>query len=123
MQALRPFVTGPDVVQSIAGWKPRKPASEDELGAGIMPRFLVLAAELDIICTPAVLLDAAKRYRAAFHYCVKVGTLDGVSEFDAHVEDDESEDWNGVTFKVVNGVGHHLQNHPEWERTASQLLK
>jgi hypothetical protein len=46
-----------------------------------------------------------------------------VSECDARVEDDESHDWDGVTFKVVKGVGHHLQNHVEWKRAAIQLLK
>jgi hypothetical protein len=121
MQALRPFVTGPDVVQSITGWKPRKQASEDVVGSGIASRFLVLAAELDVLCTPATLHDAAKRYRAAFHHCVRMGKLDGVSECDVRVEDDESKDCDGVTFKVVKGVGHHLQNHTEWERAANQL--
>jgi hypothetical protein len=123
MQALRSFVTGPDVVQSTTGWKPRKPTRQDELGAGIAPRFLVLGAELDVLCMPTVLFDAAKRYRAAFHYCIRVGKLDGVSECDARVEDDESEDWDGVTFKVMKGFGHHLQNHIEWERADIQLLK
>ncbi|KAF1829452.1 alpha/beta-hydrolase [Decorospora gaudefroyi] len=112
LQALPAFVTGPDVVQAIGGWKPRGGA------AGVAPRFLVLAAELDVLCTPPVLRDAASRYRDAFPACVRAGKLDGVSEGD--VRDDE--DWDGVTFKVVRGLGHHLQNHVEWERGAEELL-
>jgi hypothetical protein len=123
IQGLRPFVTGPDVVQSITGWKPRKLASEDGSKAGIAPRLLVLAAELDVLCTPAILLDAAKRYRAAFHHYIRVGKLDGVSKCDVCVEDEENDDWDGVAFKVVKGVGHHLQNHLEWERAADEVLK
>ena len=123
MQALFPIVTGPDVIQSISGWKPRKPVGEDRHATGIAPRLLVLAAELDVLCTPAVLFDAAKRYRTAFHFCVRVGKLDGVSDFDARVEDDESDDWDGVTFKAVEGLGHHLQNHFEWGKGAEVLLE
>jgi hypothetical protein len=123
MQALFRFVTGPDVLQSITGWKPRKPAGEEGQGVGIAPRLLVLAAELDVLCTPDILLDAARRYRAAFHHCVRLGKLDGVSEHNARVEDDESDDWDGVTFSVVKGLGHHLQNHFEWGKGAKVLLK
>jgi hypothetical protein len=123
LQGLFPFVTGPDVVQSITGWKPRKPASENGTGAGIAPRLLVLAAELDVLCTPSVLFDVAKRYRSAFHFCLGAGKLDGVKEHDTRAEDDESEEWDGVTFKVVRGVAHHLQNHVRWERGAEEVLK
>ncbi|OAL03828.1 alpha/beta-hydrolase [Phaeosphaeriaceae sp. SRC1lsM3a] len=121
MQALSPFVTGPDVVSRIEGWKPRKSGES----AGVAPRLLVLAAEHDVLCTPPVLEDAAKRYRAAFQHCVKVGKLDGVSEDDVRVEmgDEEGENRDGVAFTVVKGLGHHLQNHVEWERGAEALLR
>lgn len=124
MQALSPFVTGPDVVSRIEGWKPRSSADADE-GAGIAPRMLVLAAEHDVLCTPTVLEDAAKRYRNAFQHCVRVGKLDGVSEDDlrAEKENGEGEHRDGVTFTVVKGVGHHLQNHVEWEKGAEALLR
>jgi hypothetical protein len=123
MQALFPIVTGPDVLQSITGWKPRKLEREDGRATGIAPRLLVLAAEFDVLCTPAILLDAARRYRVAFHQCVRSGKLDGVSEHDARVEYDQSDDWDGVTFRVVKGLGHHLQNHVEWEKGAEVLLE
>ena len=123
MQGLPQFVTGPDVVSRIVGWRPRHVKVDG--GAGIAPRFLVLAAEHDVLCKPLVMEDAAKRYRAAFHHCVRVGKLDGVSEYDARIEDNnkESEDRDGVEFTVVKGLGHHLQNHVEWERGAEALLK
>jgi hypothetical protein len=126
MQALSPFVTGPDVVTQITGWTPRKDTSaKADRPAGITPRFLILAAEHDVLCTPFVLKDAAKRYRAAFHHCVRVGKLDGVSDYDARIEenDDEGEDKDGVSFTVVKGLGHHLQNHVEWKRGAEAVLK
>jgi hypothetical protein len=123
MQALSAFVTGPDVLTRITGWKARKSVGDEP--SGITPRFLVVAAEHDVLCTPPVLRDAAKRYRAAFHHCVRVGKLDGVSEDDARVEkcDEESEERDGVAFTVVKGLGHHLQNHVEWEKGAEALLK
>lgn len=126
MQALFPFVTGPDVVSQISGWKARKPVlGVRQMPSGITPRFLVLAAEHDVLCTPLVLEDAAERYRAAFHHCVRVGKLDGVGEEDARVEssDAEGDDRDGVAFTVVKGLGHHLQNHVEWERGAEALLR
>jgi hypothetical protein len=118
-----PFVTGPDVVTRIVGWKPRK--NSGEKAAGVTPRVLILAAEHDVLCTPSVLEDAAKRYRVAFHYCVRVEKLDGVSEQDARVEtgDEEQDDRDGVAFTVVKGLGHHLQNHVEWARGAEVVLR
>jgi hypothetical protein len=122
MQALLPFVTGPDVVSQITGWAPRQ---TDREHAGITPRLLVVAAEHDVLCTPPVLEDAAKRYRAAFEHCVRAGKLDGVSEDDVRVEDGdkEGEDRDGVVFAVVKGLGHHLQNHVQWERGAEAVLR
>ena len=123
MQALSAFVTGPDVVSRIEGWKPRSSSTAGE--AGVAPRMLVLAADHDVLCTPPVLEDAAKRYRAAFHHCVRVGKLDGVSEDDLSTEKEngEGEHRDGVAFTVVKGVGHHLQNHVEWEKGAEALLR
>jgi hypothetical protein len=74
---------------------------------------------------PSVLEDTARRYRAAFHHCVRDGKLDGVSESDARIEDvdDEGEDRDGIAYTVVKGLGHHLQNHVEWEKGAEALLK
>jgi hypothetical protein len=125
MQALAPFVSGPDVVSQITGWTARNTLNAQASGSGIPPRFLVLAAEHDVLCTPSVLQDAAKRYRAAFHHCVRVGKLDGVSERDARVEDsdEESEERDGVAFTVVKGLGHHLQNHVEWEKGAEAVFR
>ncbi|KAF2031543.1 alpha/beta-hydrolase [Setomelanomma holmii] len=126
MQALSPFVTGPNVVSRITGWSPRKPRSiEADSPAGIMPRILVLAAEHGVLCTPLVLEDATKRHLAAFHHCVRTGKLDGVSESDARMEgsDEESEDRDGVAFTVVKGLAHHLQNHGYWEKGAEVLLR
>ncbi|KAF2829330.1 alpha/beta-hydrolase [Ophiobolus disseminans] len=123
MQGLQPFVTGPDVVSRITGWRSRD-GDKSHGPAGITPRFLVLAAEHDVLCTPPVMEDAAKRYRAAFHHCVRVGKLDGVSEHDARVEDDkDGELRDGVAYAIVKGLGHHLQNHVDWERGAEVVLR
>jgi|TARA_R110002003_G_scaffold595_9_gene20783 hypothetical protein len=126
VQALSPFITGPDVLSRITGWTSRKPIGTMANGpAGITPRLLVLAAEHDVLCTPPVLEDAARRYRAAFHHCVRAGKLDGVSEHEARAEksDEEGEDRDGVAFTVVGGLAHHLQNHENWERGAQALLR
>lgn len=116
MQMLSPFVTGPDVVSRITGWTPRKSKSSNGGSTGVAPRFLVLAAERDVLCTPPVLLDAANRYRAGFQQCVKTGRLDGISESDVDDED-------GVAFTLVKGVAHHLQNEVEWEKGAQEVLR
>ncbi|CAN9287824.1 unnamed protein product [Alternaria alternata] len=121
MQALFPFVTGPDVLKSITGWKLQHSTNEDGSGTTVMPRFLVLAAELDVLCTPSVLLDAAKRYRAALRDCVKSGKLDDISKYDVRVMENGDEERGGVVFKVVKGLAHHLQNHIEWERGAEEV--
>jgi hypothetical protein len=126
MQALSPFVTGPDVLNRITGWKPRRVSSpKADEAAGITPRLLVLAAEHDVLCTPSVMQDAAKRYRASFHHCIRTGKLDGVSEYNLRVEEsnEEGEDCDGVAFTIVKGLGHHLQNHVEWERGAEAVLR
>jgi hypothetical protein len=70
-----------------------------------------------------VLLDAAKRYRAAFLHCVRAGKLDGILEYDVRATENDDEDWDGIRFKVVKGVAHHLQNHIEWERGAEEVWK
>jgi hypothetical protein len=126
MQALSPFVTGPDVISRIVGWMPRRSApSKSSKPAGVAPRLLVLAAQYDVLCTPPVLEDAANRYRAAYNHCLKAGKLDGVSEQDSTVESSDSVHGgtDGVAFIIVKGLGHHLQNHVEWQRGAEVLLR
>ncbi|KAJ8110912.1 hypothetical protein OPT61_g6368 [Boeremia exigua] len=98
MQALFRFVTGPDVI-----------------------RFLVLAGEQDVLCTPSILKDAASRYGAAVQQCARMGKLDGFSGNDIKFGSDG--EGSGVGFKVAKGLGHHLQNHIEWERGAQQILE
>ncbi|KAL1798498.1 hypothetical protein ACET3X_002535 [Alternaria dauci] len=124
MQALFPIVTGPDVLKSITGWKTQQPTSEDRRGTTIIPRFLVLAAELDVLCTPPVLLDAAKRYRAAFRHCVRSRKLDGIREYDdEHIEGNDEDGRDGISFKVIKGTAHHLQNDVGWERGAEEVWR
>ncbi|KAH7089146.1 Alpha/Beta hydrolase protein [Paraphoma chrysanthemicola] len=125
MQALSPFVTGPDVLSRITGWSPRGSSGKTNSPAGITPRLLVVAAEHDVLCTPPVLEDAAKRYRVAFHHCVRIGKLDGVSESDARLDanEQEGEDRDGVAYVVVKGIAHHLQNHENWQSGAEVLLR
>ncbi|PVH92789.1 alpha/beta-hydrolase [Periconia macrospinosa] len=96
LQSLLPFVRGPDVLGSITGFRGEK---ENEK---VRPGLLVLAAQHDVLCTPAILADAAGRYREAFK------GMDGEG---------------GVWFRVVEGVAHHLQNHEEWEGGAEVLLE
>lgn len=115
MEALFRFVTGPDVIRSIVGWTPRMLSEFDE-SPPVKPRFLVLAGELDVLCTPSILKDAADRYNAAFHDCVKSGKLDGISEADVSAGD------RGVDFEVVKGAGHHMQNDGGWQLGATRLI-
>ncbi|KAH6614122.1 Alpha/Beta hydrolase protein [Boeremia exigua] len=119
MQALFRFVSGSDVISSIVGWALKKHPGTDK-PASIAPRFLVLAGEEDVLCTPSILKDAAERYSAAVHFCVRVGRID-LSESD--IMSVTADKWDGVSFKITPGLGHHLQNHVEWERGAEEILK
>lgn len=83
-------------------------------------RLFILAAEHDVLCTPELLHDAAERYRKGFGEVVRRGKIEGVGEQDLGGAD---EDWNGVRFRGVKGVAHHLQNHVEWERGADEVLE
>ncbi|KAF2010035.1 alpha/beta-hydrolase [Aaosphaeria arxii CBS 175.79] len=112
MQALFRFVTGADVLSSITGWRLQKSNSS---ASKLSNRFLVIAAEKDVLCTPSLLEDATQRYRAAFRDMVQRKKVDGISERDL----DET---SGVSFKVVPELGHHLQNHVGWERGAEEVL-
>lgn len=132
MQTMFRFVTGSDVLTSITGWGLRKAqkvragnGDVDGTPSGVPDRLLVLAAEKDVLCRPDILLDAARRYRAAFRELVREGKVDGVSSGDLRTESEQEqgEDCDGVGFKVVKGLGHHLQNHEEWERGAKEILE
>ena len=121
MQALCRFVTGPDVISSIVGWRFRKSPDPGEQTV-IARRMLVLAGAKDVLCTPSILKDAAERYNAAFQHCVRVGRVDGISEGDFVTEGGNDDGWDGVSFRIVKGLGHHLQNHVEWKRGAEEVL-
>ncbi|KAF2736184.1 alpha/beta-hydrolase [Polyplosphaeria fusca] len=121
MQMLPRVVTGPDVLASIVGWRPR--ASSAGKAGGVAPRLMVLAAEHDVLCTPAISLDAAQRYRGAFRALVAKKELDGISAKNLRTEAEEGGKWDGVGFKVVPGVAHHMQNEEDWERGAQEILR
>lgn len=126
LQALNAFVTGPDVLQRITGWsyvhRSLNQGTTSTLPAsGVTPRLFVLAAQHDVLCRPATLLNTARHYRNAFRQCLEMRKWQGVSSETLALADDDSRD--GVRFKVVKGVAHHLQNHVEWERGSEELLK
>lgn len=118
MQALSRFVTGPDVLSSITGWGIRVTiASEksDAESSTLKQGLFVLAAEKDVLCTPAILDDAAQRYRESLRNLVSRGD-------DLHREKIvKAAPEGGVRFRVVKGLAHHLQNHEEWERGAEEV--
>lgn len=119
MQALSRFVTGPDVISSIVGWTLKKVSGSDK-SLGFAPRFLVLAGEQDVLCTPSILKDAADRYSVAFNHCIRTDKLDGLSQSD--IRPGSGGEWDGVRFRVAKALGHHLQNHVEWERGAEEIF-
>ena len=124
MQTLFRFVSGPDVLSSIIGWRLHSVA-----GAAtplVTDRLLVLAAEHDVLCTPAILQDAAKRYRSGFREAFRLEMLEGLVDSDVkslRLKEETSGEEEGVSFRVVKGVAHHLQNHVEWERGAEEILE
>ncbi|KAF2703665.1 alpha/beta-hydrolase [Pleomassaria siparia CBS 279.74] len=125
MQTLFCVVIGGDVLSSITGWGSRKaiPASKTRGSKGIPGRLLVLAAERDVLCRPDILLGVAQRYCAAFSDLVREGKIEGVSEVDLRAEKEQGVVWDGVGFQVVKGLGHHLQNHEDWEAGADVIWR
>ncbi|PSN62000.1 alpha/beta-hydrolase [Corynespora cassiicola Philippines] len=130
VQGLMRFVEGGDVLRSIVGWEVEKGGSNvslasesasEERPGGVTERLLILAAEKDVLCTPEILLDAASRYRAAFGKAVRKGEIEGVDEIDLERRDEKGGEYDGVAFKVVPGLGHHLMNHVEWEKGAEEI--
>jgi hypothetical protein len=125
LQTLFRFVTGPDVLSSITGWRLR--STTGTATPLVTDRLLVLAAEHDVLCTPEILRDAAKRYRSAFREAFRLEMLEGLAGNNdvkrLRLREDTSEGEEGVSFRVVKGVAHHLQNHVEWERGAKEILE
>ncbi|KAF1965283.1 alpha/beta-hydrolase [Bimuria novae-zelandiae CBS 107.79] len=121
VQALFAFVTGPDVLSSITGWGRPSRATEssqkEDASSEPSERLLVLAAEKDVLCTPSVLEDAAQRYSLAYKNMVSSGEIKGVVSTQREIRD------NGVRFRVVKGLAHHLQNHEEWEKGADEVRR
>ncbi|KAF2451716.1 alpha/beta-hydrolase [Karstenula rhodostoma CBS 690.94] len=119
MQALNAFVTGPDVLSSITSWAHRRSvpstSTSDRPMSESNQRLFILAAEKDVLCTPAILEDAAQRYRRAFKEMAS-NDLEG-----SNLKQDDME--NRVRFRVVDGVAHHLQNHEEWGKGADEVRK
>lgn len=140
LQCLFRFVSGPDVLKSIVGWQKSGNEPKDRVS-----RIFVLAAEHDVLCTPEVSRDAALRYRVASRQ-LRSGGGQGLkptcspssyplmltSGEDIHDEnvsldvgkvgkEGSKSDRDGVRFSVVSGLGHHLQNHVEWEKGAGEI--
>lgn len=117
LQGLFPFVNAQNVIASITGWRRRSDLMSGTTTSSTTStegsRFLVIAGEHDVLCTPVVLEDAANRYRKAFQQVLERGKLD---EARNAARDD------GVRFMVIPGVAHHIQNHAEWQRGADEIL-
>jgi hypothetical protein len=129
LQCLFKFVTGPDVLQNILGWNSTSPGSASSSASktvsGPAARLFVVAAEHDVLCTPSICRDVALRYRAAFRE-LRHTQLSGRSPSSGLNEDKvgispSNDDEDGIRFRIVRGLGHHLQNHVEWKRGAVEI--
>lgn len=121
MQALSPFVTGPDVLSSIAGWGTTSKipnSSTRPTTANLSERLFVLAAEKDVLCKPSILEDAAHRYSQAYCDMVNKGEMKSPDGLEAI---SRGQIGNGVRFRIAKGLAHHLQNHEEWEKGADEV--
>ena len=114
MQALFAFVTGPDVLSSITGW-----TRNGDNSSRLRQSLLVLAAEKDVLCTPSIMKDAAQRYQEALTRMVVNEKFGDKNKFNLSFHDEQE----GVRFRVVKGLAHHLQNHQEWERGADEIRR
>ena len=72
--------------------------------------MLMLAAEKDVLCTPAILEDAARRYQHSYQELVRSKKVDGFVTGEV-----------GVRFAIVSGLGHLLQNELEWEKGVQEI--
>lgn len=129
LQGLIPFVNARNVVSSIMGWRLRSASasgiSTPMATPRIRSRLLVIAGEHDVLCTPSVLQDAAMRYRAAFRQMLQEGKLDGLDTAGerGHTANEHEDGDEGVSFRVIKGVAHHIQNHVEWQKGAEEILQ
>lgn len=117
MQGLSAFITGSDVLSSITGWRRRRRAATgattEKSPSILTQRLFILAAERDVLCTPAILESASVQYKKALRHMISEGKLSSDSE--------QGNSDDGVRFRVVKGVAHHLQNHEDWEKGASEV--
>lgn len=93
-----PFVNIRRVLGNIVGWTGSNNA-----------RILVVAAEKDKLMGVSLMEKLAARYRYYF-FAQRTLTLKEV-------------DRAPVTFEVVEGSGHHIQNDLYWEDGAGKILK
>jgi pimeloyl-ACP methyl ester carboxylesterase len=101
------FGTFRNILQRIVGW-------------GMGQRVLVLAGEKDRLVTQNVTEREAREARQAFVELVDADKIE--AKKDQAVEDQISGSKGyGVSYYVVKGAGHHLQNDLQWEEGAQRL--
>ncbi|KAN0110963.1 alpha/beta-hydrolase [Hyaloscypha variabilis] len=105
------FVDVAKVLKGIVGWKDEK-----------QQRVLVIAGEKDTLMGVELMRRMAADYRQRFITLAKSfwrfhGVEEGASDLKAG-----SDDQCGISFEVIKGSGHHIQNDLYWEECAERIL-
>jgi pimeloyl-ACP methyl ester carboxylesterase len=122
LQMLPPVGKAVNILRSITGWRTGAVKESDGSRPGhtlVNDCLFVLAAEHDVLCRPPILRAMAQKYRQ--------GLADLIAPADPEIQaeltdpDADPKDWEGVRFRIVKGVAHHMQNEVEWERGAEGI--
>lgn len=127
LQMILPVGKPVDILRGIVGSKvqPRTRKGREDYDGNSNHRgtvkqcLFVIAAEHDVLCRPKLMRDMAQKYRRGL--ADLVGSQDEKLRMRLADPDVEPEEWEGVRFRVVKGVGHHLQNEVEWERGIEEI--
>ena len=107
-QMIMPVGRAADILKGVSGWW-------EKGKGGAKTCLLVVAGEKDVLCRPRILEALAGWYRGALK--------EGYPSSSANRDAAEREAEEGVRFRVVKGVAHHMQNEVEWEKGAEEILR
>ncbi|KAG5642736.1 hypothetical protein DXG03_002250 [Asterophora parasitica] len=104
-----PFVNVRNVIRNILGW-----------GSTPSARLLVVSGGKDTLMGVTLMKRMAEQYKRGFATLVRRQQLQvGLGPGEGDPQERASD---AVSFTVIDGAGHHIQNDLQWEDSAKQIL-
>ncbi|KAF5378583.1 hypothetical protein D9615_007102 [Tricholomella constricta] len=104
-----PFVNVRNVLRNVLGW-----------GSAASARVLVVAGGKDALMGVVLMQRMAEQFKSGFATLVRRKQLQVGPGLGAGDEQERS--GGAVSFTVIEGAGHHIQNDLQWEESAKQIL-